>query len=315
MKLTSEQLRKIGKAINDQFVNLKDDGAEVNVTLFKSDKLKISSISNNYTLRLVGVNETGISSWPAWIDAATDTDTSITIPHKRTAELEFLLRKAFEDYMTDPSQIPEDSLITQLRIQVEVWRMGGEIMDHESQRGLIGEIMAVSRTTNILLNDEAIIGWDETSSKLVDITHKDEWGIEAKSKTPSSDSVKISSADQLVRGDPILVLAVTDVSADNKDGMTLPEIADEQLVEIAASVPTANTEEFRKKIDSFHRVFSMSQYFTSKWEYGETEFFEIESESVPDNFGNGIPSGISIPGYKMKLEILNSSKKLKEIIN
>ena len=62
LKLTSEQLRKIGKAINDQFVNLKDDGAEVNVTLFKSDKLKISSISNNYTLRLVGVNETGISS-------------------------------------------------------------------------------------------------------------------------------------------------------------------------------------------------------------------------------------------------------------
>ena len=315
MKLTSEQLRKIGKAINDQFVNLKDDGSEVNVTLFKSDSLKISSISENYTLRLVGIDETGISSWPSWIDADTDTDTSITIPHKRTAELEFLLRKAYEDYMADPSQIPEDSLITQLRVQVEVWRIGGEIMDHESQRGLIGEIMAVARSTSVLFNDDAIIGWDETSSKLVDITHEEKWGIEAKSRAPSSDSVQISSSDQLVRGDPILVLAVTEVSADNKDGMTLPEIAEEQLAEIGVSVPTANTEEFRRKIDSFHRVFSMSQYFTSRWDYGETEFFEIESESVPDKFGNSIPSGISISGYKMKLEILNPPNELKKILD
>jgi hypothetical protein len=314
LKLTSEKLRMIGKTINEQFVNLKDDGSEVNVTLFKSDNLRISSTSENYTLRLVGIDDTGISSWPSWIDAETDADTSISIPHKRTAELEFLLRKSYEDYISDPSQNPEDSLITQLRIQVEVWRMGGEIMDQESQRGLIGEIMAVSRATRALVNDDAIVGWDETSRNLVDITHETEWGIEAKARSPLSESVRISSSMQLVRKDPILVLSVTEVSADNRDGMTIPEIAEEQMEEIRASVPTANTEDFRDKLDSFYRVFSMSQYFTSKWEYGETEFYEIESGSVPDLFGNGIPSGVSISGYTLNLEVLSPPTELKAIL-
>ena len=314
MKLTSEHLRMIGKAINDQFNNLKEDGSEVNVTLFKSDNFRISSSSESYTLRLVGIEDTGISSWPAWIEAGSDSDTTITIPHKRTAELEFLLRKTYEDYSSDPSQPQEDSLIAQLRVQVQVWRMGGEIMDHDSQRGLIGEIMAVSRATSELGNDDAIIGWDETSNQLVDITNGEKWGIEAKSRAPTSESVRISSAAQLVRQDPLLVLAVTEVSADNEGGMTLPEIAEEQLAAISDAVPTANTEELKRKIDSFHRVFSMREYFLSRWEYGQTEFFEIEPSSVPDTFGSGIPTGISIPGYTLKLDLLTPSSCLMDIL-
>ena len=177
MKLTSENLRMIGKAINDQFVNLKEDGLEVNVTLFKSDNFRISSSSESYTLRLVGIEDTGISSWPAWIEVESASDTTITIPHKRTAELEFLLRKTYEDYSSDPSQPQEDSLIAQLSTGPSL--EDGEIMDHDSQRGLIGEIMAVSRATSELGNDEAIIGWDETSNQLVDITNGEKWGIEA----------------------------------------------------------------------------------------------------------------------------------------
>lgn len=315
MKLTSEQLRKIGKAINDQFVNLKDDGTEVNITLFKSDNLKISSISDNYTLRLVGIDELGISSWPSWIDANTDTDTSITIPHKRTAELEFLLRKTYEDYMTDPSQILEDSLITQLRVQVHVWNMGGEIMDKDSQRGLIGELVAIAEATKQVGNDNAILGWDETSSALVDITHGKDWGIEAKSKSPSSNSVKVSSRDQLTRKDPLLALAVTDVSADKKNGKTLPEIAEDILDDLKQSQPTANVSELRKKIDAFHRVFSMKDYFVSKWDYGSTDFFEINVDSVPDKFGNSIPAGVTISNYKLDLGVLSNPKELKDIIH
>ncbi len=314
LKLTSENLRMIGKAINDQFVNLKEDGSEVNVTLFKSDNFRISSTVDSYTLRLVGIEDTGISSWPAWIDAESERDTKITIPHKRTAELEFLLRKTYEDYISDPSQPQEDSLVAQLRVQVEVWSMSGEIMDQESQRGLIGEIMAVSRATAELGNDDAIIGWDETSNQLVDITNGEKWGIEAKSRAPTSESVRISSAAQLVREDPLLVLAVTEVSADNEGGMTLPEIAEEQLGAISDAVPTANTEELKRKIDSFHRVFSMRDYFQSRWEYGPTEFFEIESGSVPDSFGSGIPSGISISGYTLKLDIMTPSGSLTDIL-
>jgi len=314
LKLTSDNLRTIGKAINDQFVNLKEDGAEVNVTLFKSDNFRISSTSESYTLRLVGIKDTGISSWPSWIESESGSDTTITIPHKRTAELEFLLRKTYEDYCSDPSQVQEDSLMAQLQVQVHVWRMGSEIIDHDSQRGLIGEIIAVSRATIELGNDDAILGWDETSNQLVDITNKKKWAIEAKSRSPSSESVRISSSDQLVRQDPALVLAVTEVSANNDGGATLPEIAEQQLAAISDAVPTANTEELKRKIDSFHRVFSMREYFLSRWEYGPTEFFEIEPGSVPDTFGSGIPTGISIPGYTLKLDLLTPSSGLMDIL-
>ena len=314
MKLTSDQLRKIGKAINDQFVNLKSDGSEVNVTLFKFDNFRISSSSSSYTLRLIGINDTGISSWPSWIEAEVDVDTAITIPHKRTAELEFLLRKSYEDYSADESQPPEDSLISQLRIQVAVWRLSGEFMDSDSQRGLIGEIMAVSRATRVLGNDDAILGWDETSRDLVDITNGKEWGIESKSRSAISKTVRVSSAAQLVRDDPMLVLAVTEVKADKKSGRTLPEIAEEQLEAISDSVPSANTEEFRKKMDKIHQVFSMRDYFQSKWTVGETEFYEIQVGSTPDSFGKSLPNGVSISGYSLRLDVLSPSS-LEDILD
>ena len=315
MKLTGDKLKLIGESINKQFLNLKKDGTEVNVTLFKSNNFKISSSIDAYTMRLVGITETGINTWPAWIDVETTSDVCITIPHSRTAELEFLLRKSFEDFTSDPTQPPEDSLISQLQIQVHVWNMGGEIMDKDSQRGLIGEIVAIAEATKQVGNDNAILGWDETSSALVDITHGKDWGIEAKSKSPSSNSVKVSSRDQLTRKDPLLALAVTDVSADKKHGKTLPEIAEDILDDLKHSQPTANVSELRKKIDAFHRVFSMKDYFVSKWDYGSTDFFEINVDSVPDKFGNSIPAGVTISGYKLDLDVLSDPKKLKDIIH
>jgi len=315
LRLSGDQLKSIGESINKQFLNLKKDGTEVNVTLFKSNNFKISSTVDTYTLRLVNITETGINSWPAWIGVEITSDVCITIPHSRTAELEFLLRKSFEDYTSDTSQTPEDSLIAQLQIQVQVWNMGEEIMDSDSQRGLIGEIMAIVIATKQLGNDHAIVGWDETSSALVDITHGIEWGIEAKSKSPSSNSVKVSSDDQLTRKDPLLVLSVTDVSADNKNGKTLPEIARDTLDELKSAVPTANISLLREKIDQFHRVFSMEEYFFSKWNPGETDFIEIQTSSVPDRFGNEIPGGVTIPGYTLNLEVLPEPSELKEILN
>jgi len=315
MTLTSENLKIIGGSINKQFFNLNKDGTEVNVTLFKSNNFKISSSIDSYTLRLVGITETGISSWPSWITIEITSDINITIPHERTAELEFLLRKSFEDYTLDQSQSPENSLIAELQIQVHVWNMGGEIMHKDSQRGLIGEIAAIAMATKQLKNDKAIIGWDETSSALVDITHGEEWSIEAKSKSHSSNSVKISSAEQLTRKNQILALSVTDVNADKKNGNTLPEIAEMILKELKDSQPTSNITEFRKKIDAFHRVFTMKDYFFSKWNYGITNFFEINIDSVPDKFGSNIPVGVTISGYTLDLDILPKSENVNDIFS
>jgi hypothetical protein len=307
-RLTSDELRKVGKTINDQFLNLKSKGKEEHVTLFGTNNFLIRSSSNQFILRLVGITDLGISEWPDWIDVTDDgKDTQISIPHLRTAELEFLLRKTWEDYCLDLTQPFHNSFLAQLKTQVKVWRLGSEHLDRDAQRGLIGEIEAVILCTEALSNNDAIDSWDETSKDNVDITHQD-WAVEAKSKTPGSDTVKISSSIQLCPNQPLLLLSVTNISSDKKDGMTLPEWANKRLADLSVSVPTANIEKLRRKMDKIHQIFKMEEYFQSKWEVHDTKFFEIKPDSIPDVFGKNIPNGISIYGYTLDLKILNAEK-------
>jgi hypothetical protein len=306
-KLTSEDLRKVGKVINNQFMNLKSEGKEVEVALFGTADFLIRSSSNQFSLRLIGVSDLGITNWPDWVETSSGTDTIISIPHARTAELEFLLRKTWEDFSTDTTQPYHKSFLAQLKTQVKVWRMGSELMDRDAQRGLIGEIQAVILCTEALNNNDAIESWDETSRDNVDITHKD-WAVEAKSKTSKSTTVEISNSDQLCCDKGLLALSVTNISSDKKDGETLPQWAKRRLTELQKSVPSSNVEELRKKMDKIHQIFKMEEYFQSKWKIGDTDFFEIEVNSVPDKFGKNIPDGISIPGYRLDLKVLVSEK-------
>ena len=112
----------------------------------------------------------------------------------------------------------------------------------------------------------------------------------------------------------MLALAVTDVSADKKDGVTLPEIAEDVLKDLEDVMPAANISELRKKIDAFHRIFSMKDYFFSKWSFDKTDFFEVNVDSVPDKFGNSIPAGVTISSYKLDLDILPDPKNFSDII-
>jgi len=304
-------LRKIGQTINTQFVNLKEDGAELNVALFNSNNFKISSSSNKFTLRLLGIKDLGIKNWPKWIDADYGKDTKISIPHKRTAELEFLLRKSYEDFLVDKTQPYEKSFISQLKSQVKIWRMEGEFMDPDTQRGLLGELEAVIHATEVRGNDEAIHGWDETSKKIVDITHPGKWSIEAKSKTKKSNSVKISGSKQLIRGKEILILSVTEVSSDKKNGKTVAELAAERLKDLATSTPSADISEFRDKLDKVHQVFKMKEYFQSKWQIGKTTFYEVSIGSIPHKFGNNLLKGITVSGYSLDLSVMKAENLTK----
>ena len=76
-KLTSEDLRKVGKIINNQFMNLKSEGKEVEVALFGSPNFVISSSSNQFRLRLIGLKDLGIKNWPSWVETSSGTDTTI----------------------------------------------------------------------------------------------------------------------------------------------------------------------------------------------------------------------------------------------
>ena len=80
------------------------------------------------------------------------------------------------------------------------------------------------------------------------------------------------------------------------------------------SVPSANVERFRDKIDKIHQVFGMEEYFTSRWTVGETEFYEIGVDSTPDSFGKSIPTGVSISGYSLRLDVLSPSS-LEDILD
>ena len=312
-ELTRKELLEVGKAINNQFLNLKAKCKEEQVTLFGTPDFLISSSSSKYHLRLVNLTDLGINNWPDWVDTDIDaTDTKISIPHNRTAELEYLLRRTWQDYSVDLAQPFQKSFLAQLKAIVKVWKMGSELMDSDAQRGLIGEIQAVILCTEVLNNNDAIDSWDETSRNLVDITH-DDWAVEAKSKAPQSkksksSTVEISSTKQLCRDKTPLVLSVTNISSDKKGGMTLPEWAQKRLDDLTNSVPHSNIDKLREKMDKIHQIFKMKDYFVSKWKIEETEFFEIEVDSIPDSFGRNIPDGISIPGYTLDLKVLKSEQ-------
>ena len=130
----------------------------------------------------------------------------------------------------------------------------------------------------------------------------DEWHIESKTKSPESNTVLISSPEQLSILDSYkLILSVTDVSKEKSDGLTLPEFVDAELCDLSSS-GSDGFEKLRSKI-SYYPISQMRDYFSNyKWKVGETRFYEITPGSVPDEFPDTIPSGIIVNKYRLDLE-------------
>ncbi len=307
-KITREQHNLIIKEINTQFEKLKPGNSPSQVLLFSSKDFTVQTTKDDHILTLNNYSKLKNIEGPTWLTITSGTDTIISVPHARTAEIVFLLCKSYEDFFKDSSQPYFHSVSSQLKVQVKVWKGEGEPIGPEAQRGLLGEILTLVEIAKIK-GQEAIDSWDDTSRAAVDFTHN-RWSVEAKSKSSGSSNAKISSKEQLTHKGIPLILSVVDVNRDKKNGKTLPQIIDMKFNELRTiKISEDLIANLKDKIDATYRVFKYETNWFSKWKTGGICFYDISEGSDPAAFSKGLPATIDLPsGYSLNLTGLKKGK-------
>lgn len=173
----------------------------------------------------------------------------------------------------------------------------------KEQKGLIGELEAL-RSAIADFGEGVIIGWDASGHAHHDIT-TEVLDIEAKSKSPQSNHVTISSIDQLQLNDEKeLYLSVTDVAV-NRDGITLPAYKEQFLIELQeAEVQRVRAVEIL--IESWGLTEGISDLFHTRFIVGETTRIRVQAEHACNLLPNlNIPDGVQLGGYKLDIRTLN----------
>jgi predicted house-cleaning noncanonical NTP pyrophosphatase (MazG superfamily) len=303
-KLTKDLIDKIGEAVNGQIQKLIPGGRPVQVVLFNTADFLIQTTDKLHIITIKNYAELKDIETPDWLKITSGTDTIITAPLDRTTEIAYLLRKSYEDYTSDTSQPFTNAIHSKLKIITKWWRGEGEPLTEIVQKGLLGELYAMSELISFK-SIEAITCWDHTSRAAVDFEHA-EWSLESKSKAKGADSVRISSKKQLMHQGKPLMLSVLDVSK-NKKGESLPQLVEKIITEIQAKgIAKSDLESLRKKIDDEYFVFKYEGSFVSKWKIGELNFYLVEETSDPAQFSKNMPDSIDTPrGYDLSLTAVN----------
>jgi hypothetical protein len=302
--LTKDLIDKIGKAVNGQIQKLIPEGLPVQVVLFNTPDFTIQTTKNKtHMLTLKNFSDLKDIETPDWLKINSGTDTTITAPHDRTTEIAYLLRKSYEDFASDTSQPYTSSIHSKLRVITKWWRGEGEPLTEIVQKGLLGELHTMKELVSIK-GEEAISSWDHTSREAVDFEHEN-WSVEAKAKAKGSNSVKISSKEQLMHQGKPLLLSVLDVSK-NKKGESLPQITEKILFKLERmGVSSSTVENLRERIDDSYQVFKYETYFSSKWKIGDINFHRVNESSDPAEFSKNMPDSIEVHrGYDLSLSCL-----------
>jgi hypothetical protein len=311
-KLTKDLIDKIGEAVNGQIQKLIPGDRPVQVVLFNTPDFLIQTTDKLHIITIKNYAELKDIETPDWLKITSGTDTIITAPHDRTTEIAYLLRKSYEDYTSDTSQPFTNSIHSKLKIITKWWRGEGEPLTEIVQKGLLGELYAMSELVSVK-SIEAITSWDHTSRAAVDFEHA-EWSLESKSKAKGADSVRISSKKQLMHQGKPLLLSVLDVSK-NKKGESLPQLVEKIITEIQAKgIAKSDIDSLRKKIDDEYFVFKYEGSFVSKWSIGELKFYLVEETSDPAQLSKNMPDSIDVPqGYVLGLTALSTTSLSTEL--
>ena len=92
-KITREQHNQIIKEINTQFEKLKPGNSPSQVLLFGSSDFTVQTTKDDHILTLNNYSKLKNIEGPTWLTITSGTDTIISVPHARTAEIVFILCK------------------------------------------------------------------------------------------------------------------------------------------------------------------------------------------------------------------------------
>ena len=295
----------VATLIKLQLKNLSQDSVHyVAVEPFGNSRLLICKKSSELIIRIY--NDVEVRAYPTWFsfDESEDwvelsCDYSEYLP-----EVMYLFCHCWREMGKFSHPILEDIILKSLEDLKLRWEGGKEPLTREQQKGLIGELQAVKFSVE-QCGQIAINGWDETSHALQDI-QTERWIVEAKSKSPSSDKVQISSFAQLEHDTQInMFLSVTDISHNVSHGITLPTYCNQFLKELE-DVNCAGVSILRTKLESLG--ICQTNLFKTKFEVLDTILYKIKLGGSPDQMAKNIlPEGVNCGGYKLSLGVLNES--------
>lgn len=285
-----EDIVKAMDLINQQISKrlLRSNNTKMKVSLDALDKLWLTHVDGKISI----TGPWGIESFPkvpSWITFETDSANFRIIAEANpyTPEIALLLIEIWKHMSADASILLEQHVFSALEYIEARWKTTGEPNPSE-QRGIIGEIEAVIHT-HAVKGKDAVTNWDHTSHALHDIKG-DGWAVEAKSTGASSDTVSISSLNQLKWVEGVnLVLSVTTVSRDESDdGVTLPEYLDKKVNDLQSVDPdSANL--LKIKLQACGHTEATRPRYSLKWKVPESEntsFYLIEEDSPTNWWSN-----------------------------
>jgi hypothetical protein len=309
MQLNIDEIKDAMNIINKQITKklLSKPNAKVKVALDAIDALWL--VHENNTITIIGpLTEEIQPKYPSWITFETESDKFriIADANPYAPEIAFFITEVWKAVKADNSILLEHHIEKALTLIERRWKLTGEPIDRNNQRGLIGEVEAIMHTFDIK-GDKAVEGWDHTSHAVHDIKG-DGWAVEAKSIGESSDSVSISSLNQLKWNKSVdLVLSVTTVKS-HKDGDTLPEYIDNR-VDILKSKNADSASKLLLKLQAIGLNEASRRRFSSTWKIpskDDTCFYCIEEDSPTNWWSNKevkpqMPEEILVGKYRLDL--------------
>jgi hypothetical protein len=323
MELNLEDIKAAMNIVSKQITNrlLSQSENKIKVGLDVIDDLWLYHDNGKITIKGPLTSEIN-PKYPEWITFEKDADQFRIIANANpyAPEIAFFLIEVWKGKKIDGSKLIESHIEDALTLIENRWKLSGEPIDKKNQRGLIGEIEAVLHAFEIKGID-AVTKWDHTSHKTQDITG-DGWAIEAKSTGEDSDSISISSLNQLKwNKGQILILSVTTVKS-KANGIIFPEYVDKR-VELLRKKDADAAAKLQLKLQTIGYNEALRNKFKSKWELPEIEdtlFYLIDENSPTNWWSNKIepskPKEIIVKKYRLDMSTeIFSSKPLNELLS
>ena len=270
------------------------------------ETFRISFKENRIMLKIENI-ETEPDS-PEWMDTTFDSNTFVIECEAERYQIEilYLVMHIWRELKRKPSSDVNDVLSESFKFLKFRWTTSGEPKSDEEQRGFIGELLALVWVIEEK-GEHYIANWDASGHNPNDI-QADTFNVEAKAKTKTSPTVKISFKEQLkTYDDKTVYLSVTDVKGSTKKGETLPQIRDKVISKLTESGVGAISD-LKGKIESWGLTTAIEEKFTSRYKISKTRIYEITDEHGCVQFADlSLPEGVKFEsGYTLLLSSIKN---------
>jgi hypothetical protein len=227
---------------------------------------------------------------PPWLvfehDSDTDNFTVSTELEPYLYDIIGLLLEAWRIKLESPNHGSEYHIRSAIERIAARWKSQNEPISERDQKALIGELKCVIDASSIN-GLEAVESWDSTGHALYDL-ESENWIIESKATSTEPEIVSVSYPEQVdYRIDKILVLGVTKLNKNSKNGKTFPEFINECLL----SLHTSHAQKLETLLIGRGYNKSMSEKFRTKWQIHGTRYLRITEDSpvLPCSILENIP--------------------------